>query len=82
MTMSGNIEDIERHLRAPATSFRELLLAGAKFAHAADVIDAMAAERVPDHTPLHRVGFNFTAGDLRKLRNALVAAGWKPDEAF
>ena len=71
---NGNIEDIERHLRAPATSFRELLLAGAAFAVIANDIDALPLRASDDSIT------GVTVGDLRKLRDALVAAGWRKDE--
>lgn len=81
MTTLGNIEDIERALRAPATSFRELLLAGAAFVLAANALDEC---HLSNDTPLreHLTVPQPTVGDLRRLRDALVAAGWKPDEAF
>lgn len=45
------------------------------FARAANIIDAACR---PDNTPLRNVlpGIWPTVGDLRKLRDAMVALGW------
>lgn len=85
MTTFGNIADIERQLRGPATSFRELISAGSPFVRVANIIDDLPPlRRVTDNVPLiEAMPYDCpTVGDLRKLRDALVAAGWKPDEAF
>ena len=72
--------DIERHLHAPATSFRELLLAGTTFVRAANTVDTLPG-KYPDHMPLRNVTFpgGPTVGDLRQLRDALIAAGWRSE---
>ena len=82
---TGGIEEIERVLRAPATSFRELLLAGDKFARLADYLDALPpSEHVANEVPLRKVLFNLrpTVGDIRKLRDALVVAGWRKEDVL
>lgn len=62
-----------------------LLRAGDPFARVANIIDAeppAGINRFPDDTPLRNVipGAWPTVGDLRKLRDALVAAGWRKEQ--
>ena len=56
-----------------------LMAACDTFARAANVIDALP-DRLSDDEPLRDVipGIWPTLGDLRRLRDELVACGWQP----